>query len=191
MGRPRPPAGQHWARGVLQRLRAPSSASISGSLMRLRRPGRMHGRAQITAGALSLQILTTSRNIVRAAGRVSDMCRKLPGIRRPTKTALGSAAGSSTAAATAAGSTGLDATKNSRRAAAEARNGAASAAGLRAGRIPAAPKRGAAPAKPAAGISHERVPDQAAGRAALGPLAAGRLHASSGIQVSHTSGKWA
>ena len=117
--------------------------------------------------------------------RVSGTCRKLPGIRRPANTAVGSTA----APANAAGNSRTTAASDSRRAAGEARTGPARSLVTRGGRIPAAPRGGnASSAKVSAGAAHERVSDQAAGRAALGPLAAGRLHASSGTQVSWAQG---
>ena len=126
-----------------------------------------------------------SAQCLRTFMRVSGTCRKLPGIRRPANTAVGSTA----APANAAGNSRTTAASDSRRAAGEARTGPARSLVTRGGRIPAAPRGGnASSAKVSAGAAHERVSDQAAGRAALGPLAAGRLHASSGTQVSWAQG---
>ena len=119
--------------------------------------------------------------------RLSRSCRKLPGMRKPAKPGAGSAAESSGAAADTASNTGASSAGSVRRAAAPARIGAASAGG-RGGRIPAAPRRGGpASAKPLRGAAHEKMPDQAAGGGAFGPLAAGRLHASSTAQVIRLS----
>ena len=125
--------------------------------------------------------------------RLNSSCRKLPAMRKPARPGIGRAAEAPGAAASAAGNTSASAAGNVRRAVAPVRTGAATksgaaSAGGRGGRIPAAPRRGvAASAKPLGGAARERVPDQAAGSAVFGPLAAGRLHGSSTAQVIRLS----